>query len=73
MTNKAEIESLLYLLDDPDDFVRNSVLQRFESMTHHQIPLLDEFRSKTKDKTKARKSPARKKAPAKKKKPARKR
>lgn len=51
MTNKAEIESLLYLLDDPDDFVRTSVLQRFESMTHHQIPLLDEFRSKTKDKT----------------------
>jgi regulator of sirC expression with transglutaminase-like and TPR domain len=49
MTNKAEIESLLYLLDDPDEFVRSSVLQRFESMTQHQIPLLDEFRSKTRD------------------------
>ncbi len=41
----------MYLLDDPDEFVRSSVLQRFESMTQHQIPLLDEFRAKTKDAT----------------------
>jgi regulator of sirC expression with transglutaminase-like and TPR domain len=51
MTSKAEIESLLYLLDDPDEFVRSSVMDRFASMTQHQIPLLDEFRAKSKDET----------------------
>jgi regulator of sirC expression with transglutaminase-like and TPR domain len=49
MSSKSEIESLLFLLDDPDDFVRKTVLDRFASMTHQHVPLLDEFRAKTKD------------------------
>lgn len=51
MTSKAEIESLLYLLEDPDEFVRKSVMDRFASMTHHNIPILDEFRARSKDET----------------------
>lgn len=46
---KTEIESLIYLLDDPDTFVRDSVMGRLYELGEASIPLLDEFRSKTVD------------------------
>ncbi|KPP94605.1 MAG: Transglutaminase-like superfamily [Bacteroidetes bacterium HLUCCA01] len=49
MSTRDEIASLLYLLDDPDDFVRNSVIQRFEEFNAASIPLLDEFRATSKN------------------------
>ena len=49
MTSKSEIESLVYLLDDPDEFVRQSVLDRFNAMDQHTIPLLDQVRVSIKD------------------------
>jgi len=52
MTTRSEIESLLFLLDDPDEFVRNSVLDRFASMGESAVPLLDEIRAGTRDELK---------------------
>jgi len=49
MASKSEIESLVYLLDDPDDFVRQSVLERFNAFDQHTIPLLDQVRATLKD------------------------
>lgn len=49
MTSKSEIESLVYLLDDPDEFVRQSVLDRFNALDQHSIPLLDQIRVTLKD------------------------
>lgn len=49
MTTRKEIESLLYLLDDPDEFVRNSVLERFDQLGEGAVPLLDEIRAGTRD------------------------
>src|SRR5690554_3456960 len=50
MTSKKEIESLLFLLDDPDPFVKESVQNRLEEIGENAIPLLDEFRTSIKDK-----------------------
>jgi regulator of sirC expression with transglutaminase-like and TPR domain len=44
MTNKSEIQSLLYLLEDPDPFVNEQVKQRFYSLGEQAVPLLDECR-----------------------------
>lgn len=50
MTSRKEIESLLFLLDDPDPFVKESVQNRLEELGENAIPLLDEFRMSSKDK-----------------------
>lgn len=54
MPTRSEIESLVMLLDDPDEFVRSSVIDRFENLGQHSVPLLDEIRVSTKDLTKRR-------------------
>ncbi|MFN1835100.1 transglutaminase family protein [Balneola sp. MJW-20] len=45
MTTRSEIESLLFLLDDPDPFVKKSVQNRFSELGEKAVPLLDEYRS----------------------------
>ncbi len=45
----SEIESLIYLLDDPDTFIRDSVVRRLEEIGEAVVPRLDEVRVKTKD------------------------
>jgi len=49
MTSKTEIESLLFLLDDPDPFVKESVKNRFEELGEKVVPLLDSFKAETKN------------------------
>lgn len=49
MVSKAEIKSLLYLMDDPDPFVQKSVLNRFDELGENAVPLLDEYRLSIKD------------------------
>ncbi len=44
MTTKSEIQSLLFLLEDPDPFVKEQVEQRFYSLGEHAVPLIDECR-----------------------------
>ncbi|NBC64854.1 MAG: hypothetical protein GVY07_04195, partial [Bacteroidetes bacterium] len=43
-SNKREIESLIYLLEDPDPEVQTGVKQRFRELGEHAVPLLDQFR-----------------------------
>ncbi len=50
MTSKSEIKSLLFLLDDPDPFVKQSVEDRFRELGENAVPLLDEYRMDLKDK-----------------------
>ena len=50
MTTKSEIESLLFLLDDPDPFIQKSVQNRFSELGENAIPILDEYRLETKNK-----------------------
>jgi regulator of sirC expression with transglutaminase-like and TPR domain len=45
ITTKSEIESLLFLLEDPNPFVRESVKKRFEILGENCIPILDEMQS----------------------------
>ncbi|MAL17992.1 MAG: hypothetical protein CL670_00905 [Balneola sp.] len=45
MTSKTEIESLLFLMDDPDPFVQQSVESRLQELGEKAVPLLDEYRS----------------------------
>lgn len=47
MTSKNEIESLIYLLDDPDPEVQNGVKNRFKELGENAVPLLDQFRSES--------------------------
>jgi regulator of sirC expression with transglutaminase-like and TPR domain len=49
MASRSEIESLLYLLDDPDPFVKRSVKSRFEELGEQVVPLLDSLRAETKN------------------------
>ncbi|MFU8813006.1 MAG: transglutaminase-like domain-containing protein [Balneolaceae bacterium] len=44
MTNRSEIESLIYLLDDPDPTVQHGVKNRFMELGEQAVPLLDQFR-----------------------------
>lgn len=44
-TTKSEIESLLFLLEDPDPYVRESVKKRFDVLGENCIPILDEMQS----------------------------
>lgn len=46
-SNKREIESLIYLLDDPDPEVQTGVKERFRELGEHAVPLLDQFRSES--------------------------
>lgn len=46
-SNKREIESLIYLLDDPDPEVQIGVKKRFEELGENAVPLLDQFRSES--------------------------
>src|SRR5690554_4296840 len=54
MTNRSEIESLITLLDDPDEFIRDSVQSRFENLGQSSVPLLDEIRVATREPEKRR-------------------
>ncbi|MCC5908542.1 MAG: transglutaminase family protein [Balneolaceae bacterium] len=44
-SSKSEIESLIYLLDDPDPQVQLGVKKRFEELGENAVPLLDQYRS----------------------------
>lgn len=45
MTSKTEIKSLLFLMDDPDPFVQESVENRLQELGENAVPLLDEYRT----------------------------
>ncbi|HKJ31524.1 MAG TPA: transglutaminase family protein, partial [Balneolales bacterium] len=49
MASKTEIESLIYLLDDPDPFINQKVTDRLLVLGEQAVPLLDEYRSVSKD------------------------
>lgn len=49
MSTKSEIESLVYLLDDPDPYVQSEVRSRLIELGEHAVPLLDQQKSQTKD------------------------
>jgi regulator of sirC expression with transglutaminase-like and TPR domain len=44
-TDKREIESLIYLLEDPDPEVQTGVQNRFRELGENAVPLLDEYRT----------------------------
>lgn len=46
-SNKREIESLIYLMDDPDPEVQNGVQKRFKELGENAVPLLDQYRSES--------------------------
>lgn len=46
---RSEIESLLFLLDDPDPFIQDNVRSRLYELGEHAVPLLDERKSETRD------------------------
>ena len=50
MSTRAEIESLMFLLEDPDPFVQEQVQLRFMELGGRAVPLLDQIRVQTKDK-----------------------
>ena len=50
MSIRAEIESLMFLLEDPDPFVQEQVQLRFMELGDRAVPLLDQIRVQTKDK-----------------------
>ncbi|TNE73683.1 hypothetical protein EP331_04015 [bacterium] len=47
MTTKSEIQSMLFLLEDPDPFIKQEVLNRFYQLGDSAVPLLDECRVET--------------------------
>lgn len=47
MTNKSEIESLIYLLEDPNPEVQTGVKNRFRELGEHAVPLLDQYKNET--------------------------
>ncbi len=47
MTTKNEIESLIYLLEDPDPKVQYGVRKRLNELGDNAVPLLDEYRSES--------------------------
>ncbi len=46
-SSRSEIESLIYLLEDPDPQVQLGVKKRFEEIGENAVPLLDQFRTET--------------------------
>lgn len=49
MPTKTEIESLIYLLDDPDPFVKTNVKNRLYELGEQAVPLLDQQKSQSKN------------------------
>lgn len=49
MADKSEIESLVYLLDDPDPYVKSEVRNRLFELGETAVPLLDEHKNKVTD------------------------
>jgi regulator of sirC expression with transglutaminase-like and TPR domain len=49
MAKKSEIESLVYLLDDPDPYVKSEVRNRLFELGENAVPLLDQQKSQIKD------------------------
>lgn len=49
MSKKSEIESLVYLLDDPDPYVKSEVKNRLFELGESAVPLLDQQRSEISD------------------------
>lgn len=45
----SEIESLIFLLDDPDAYVKESVQERLHAIGEAAVPQLDQARSQTRD------------------------
>lgn len=46
-SQKKEIESLIFLLEDPDPVVQTGVQKRFKEIGEHAVPLLDQYRSES--------------------------
>lgn len=44
---KSEVESLIYLLEDPDPLVQKGVRERLEELGENAVPLLDQYRTST--------------------------
>ena len=44
---RNEIESLIFLLDDPDPMVQSGVRSRFQELGENAVPLLDQYRSES--------------------------
>ncbi len=49
MSKQSEIESLIYLLEDPDPLVKESVYNRFMDLGDQAVSLLDEYRVNSHD------------------------
>lgn len=49
MPDKNEIESLVFLLDDPDPYVHSEVRSRLLELGEQAVPLLDQQKSQTRD------------------------
>lgn len=49
MSTKTEIESLIYLLEDPDPFVKTTVKNRLFELGEQAVPLLDQQKSQSKN------------------------
>lgn len=49
MSTKTEIESLIYLLEDPDPFIKANVRNRLFELGEQAVPLLDQQKSESKD------------------------
>ncbi|HEX6981592.1 MAG TPA: transglutaminase-like domain-containing protein [Balneolaceae bacterium] len=49
MLRKSEIESLVYLLDDPDPYVQSEVKNRLFDLGESAVPLLDQQKSESKN------------------------
>jgi regulator of sirC expression with transglutaminase-like and TPR domain len=49
MATKNEIESLIYLLDDPNPEIQSSVHNRFRELGENAVPLLDQFKTESKN------------------------
>ena len=50
MSTRSEIESLMFLMEDPDPFVQEQVHLRFQELGDQAVPLLDQIRVESKDK-----------------------
>lgn len=50
MSTRSEIESLMFLMEDPDPFVQEQVHLRFQELGEQAVPLLDQIRVESKDK-----------------------
>lgn len=50
MADKTEIESLVYLLSDPDPYIQSEVRNRLFELGENAVPLLDQHKSESTDK-----------------------